>query len=182
MGKIFKKDVTNEEIEILMKPVVQEINKFLVPRIIIERPENEKEQIKVSGEGKEYMKSILEYPNLSVTARGEKLFGFSADKRTRINRSGSFCLTSKGNSIQPSSWVFGVNRKSPSVSIYSSLAYSCVRPGPWYFSSAWSFPQTATRSSRGSFRCWAVVEAANFLVGPVWYQNATLLQSSCRWP
>ena len=45
-----------------------------------------KKESKLSDEEREYLKSIIEYPNRSVTARGEKLFGFSADKRTRIKR------------------------------------------------------------------------------------------------
>jgi len=38
----------------------------------------------ISKEELDYLKSILEYPNLGVTARGRKLFGFSADKMTKL--------------------------------------------------------------------------------------------------
>lgn len=89
---MYRKDVTNEEIEIAMQPVLDELSRFLVPRVKLEEDkknhskEKPKEEINISEEEKEYLKSILEHPNLSVTARGEKLFGFSADKRTRIKK------------------------------------------------------------------------------------------------
>ena len=107
MSRLYKKDVTDEEIRIAMEPVYQEISKFLVQRIkpmkensVQERPkqkdkqksnlrnaqEKQKNPVTISHEEREYLKSILEFPNLSVTARGEKLFGFSADKRTRIKK------------------------------------------------------------------------------------------------
>jgi len=94
MNRVYRKDVTDSEIERAMNPVLQKLSRFLAPRVKPESQEgqkrnpgeNRKEKIAISKDEKEYLKSILEYPNLSVTARGEKLFGFSADKRTRIKR------------------------------------------------------------------------------------------------
>lgn len=89
----YRKDITDEEISREMQPVLKELEKFLVPRV---KPENETtetensekekndENMNLTDEEKDYMKSIIEHPSLSVTARGEKLFGFSADKRTRL--------------------------------------------------------------------------------------------------
>lgn len=96
MNKVFKKDVTDEEISIAMKPFYREIQQFLVPRV--KRAENtrknpprskqhkksaKKKQMTITQEEKEYTESIFDYPNLNLTARGE-LLGFSSDKRTRI--------------------------------------------------------------------------------------------------
>lgn len=41
-------------------------------------------QAELTSEEQEYMASILEHPNMGVTARREKIFGWSADKGTRL--------------------------------------------------------------------------------------------------
>lgn len=46
--------------------------------------ESNEPQPKLTNEECEYMESILEYPNMGVTARREKIFGWSADKGTRM--------------------------------------------------------------------------------------------------
>lgn len=130
-----RKDVSDSEIEILMKPVHASLEKYLVKREPLKEEEheqarkgkptkggkrksasarkgssasgqqhNQRAQTGKQGKGNQgksasknddtwpvltgeqlsYMRSILEHPNMSVTARGEKLFGYSADKRTKL--------------------------------------------------------------------------------------------------
>ncbi|MEW5911318.1 MAG: hypothetical protein AB1814_02080 [Thermodesulfobacteriota bacterium] len=121
-----KKDVTDSEIAVLMRPVHASLKKYLVRRQPTQEDEPEQAKNKphkksgrqggsksanqgdsvsgrrggsvsserggssqqsiISDEEHEYLESVYEYPNLSLTARGEKL-ALSADKRTRMKNS-----------------------------------------------------------------------------------------------
>jgi hypothetical protein len=108
-----KKDVTDSEIEQAMKPVLADLSRHLVKREIVkeEEPEQPKqkkkkpgrrgsrksgqrrgnasgsqgdsEQKAISDDERGYMESIIDEPNLSVTARAKRL-GLSADKSTKL--------------------------------------------------------------------------------------------------
>lgn len=92
MMHIHKKDVTDAEIEMAMKPVFEELSRFLVPRVKREsqpqtrpaekRPGNDSKAIDaneaIAQQELDLLKSIYASPNLSITARSARL-GLSAN-------------------------------------------------------------------------------------------------------
>lgn len=108
-----KKDVTDSEIAISMKPVLADLSKYLVKRVPTKRDEPEQpkqkkkkpgrrggkkpgrqqtsasgrqgnsEQTALSENERGYVESIIAEPNLGVTARAKR-FGLSADKSTKL--------------------------------------------------------------------------------------------------
>ena len=85
--------VTDKDIEERMKPVLKELSQYFKPRVRIERkpekpaPEKGKKAApKLNSEMVDYLQSILDKPNLSVTARGTKLFGWSSNKMTKLKK------------------------------------------------------------------------------------------------
>ena len=85
--------VTDKDTEERMKPVLEELSQYFKPRVKIERkvekpvPEKlKKAPPKLNREMIDYLKSILDKPNFSVTARGTKLFGWSSNKMTKLKK------------------------------------------------------------------------------------------------
>ena len=100
MAGMKKKDVTDQEIEESMRPVLEELSQYFKPRVRLgyqppkkkANPRNKKsqpvkEKVNLSSEQLSYLGNIHEKPNLSVTARGKTQFGYSADKNTRLKGS-----------------------------------------------------------------------------------------------
>ncbi len=85
--------VTDKDIEERMKPVMEGLSQYFKPRVRMVRkaepPKSEKVNKvppQLSREMIDYLQSVLDKPNLSVTARGTKLFGFSSNKMTKLKK------------------------------------------------------------------------------------------------
>ena len=85
--------ITDRDIEVRMRPVLEELSRYFKQRVRIERKvekPNAGKQINITPkpnrEQTEYLRSIIDYPNLSVTARGTNLFGFSSNKMTKLKK------------------------------------------------------------------------------------------------
>jgi len=82
---IYKKNVTDEEVQSIMAPHLSELMRHVVPRVKPEpeadpkRSTNEKPKVELTAEERDLLEDILEKPNLSVTARAARL-GLSAYK------------------------------------------------------------------------------------------------------
>lgn len=84
--------VTDKDIEERMRPVLKELSRYFKPRVRIEKKAQQpapssqaKVPTKPSREMVDYMESIIDLPNLSVTARATRL-GLSSNKNNRIKK------------------------------------------------------------------------------------------------
>ena len=90
--KIYRKNVSDEEVQSIMAPHLAELMRHVVPRAKPE-PEadpkqspNEKAKVELTPEERDLLEDILEKPNLSVTTRAARL-GLSAYKMNTIKAS-----------------------------------------------------------------------------------------------
>ncbi len=83
--KIYRKNVSDQEVQSMMAPHLAELMRHVVPRMRPE-PKPEAEPNELPEEERDLLEDILEKPNLSVTARADRL-GLSAYKMNSIKTS-----------------------------------------------------------------------------------------------
>ncbi len=87
--KIYRKDVSDEEVGLFMGPHLIELMKHVMPRVKPEdetqpkQSEDKRAKSELTTEEKELLEDILEKPNLSITARAARL-GLSAYKMNTV--------------------------------------------------------------------------------------------------